>query len=336
MKNLLYIGNKLSCHGYTITTIESLGLLLENENYKLRYASDKKIKFFRLLDMLGATIRHASSTDYVIIDTYGTQNFWYAFLVSQLCRVMHLKYIPILHGGNLPQRLENNGAICKMIFKNAHINVAPSPYFYSLFRHHGFENLVSIPNIIETHNYKFKLREVIRPRLLWVRSLALTYNPSMAIRVLAEVKKDFPEATLCMVGPDKEGLLPNLQALARELQVEVTFTGHLSKTDWISLSEQFDIFINTTHLDNTPVSVIEAMVLGLPVISTNVGGIPFLLKHNETALLVGDDDAVEMAQAVRTLIDDVPLSKAIAVNARQYALGFDWHNVKHKWFEILT
>ena len=336
MKNLLYIGNKLSSHGYTITTIESLGLLLEKENYNVKYASDKKNKLLRLLDMLGATIKHSSTTDYVIIDTYGTQNFWYAFLVSQLCRLLNKKYIPILHGGNLPERLQEKSGICQMIFSKAHINVAPSPYFYSLFKQHGYKNLVAIPNIIETENYNFRLRETIRPKLLWVRSLALTYNPAMAIRVLAELKKEYADAELFMVGPDKEGLMPSLSALAKELNVEVTFTGHLAKADWITLSEQFDIFINTTHLDNTPVSVIEAMALGLPVISTKVGGIPFLLDHNATALLVPDNDAIEMTAAVRTLINDVPLAQAMTVNARKLALDFDWHTVKHKWFEILT
>jgi glycosyltransferase involved in cell wall biosynthesis len=223
-----------------------------------------------------------------------------------------------------------------MIFKNAHINVAPSPYFYSLFHQHGYTNLVAVPNIIETQNYQFKLRETIRPKLLWVRSLALTYNPAMAIRVLANLQQDYPDAELYMVGPDKENLLSSLKKLADDLHVHVTFTGHLSKTEWITMSEEFDIFINTTHLDNTPVSVIEAMALGLPVISTNVGGIPYLLEHGKTALLVSDNDAVEMANAVRTLISDTTLANAITMNSRKLALDFDWHTVKQKWFDILT
>ena len=82
MKNLLYIGNKLSSQGITATTIETLGPLLESAGFNVRYASEKKNKLLRLLDMMVQTIRYKSETDCVIIDTYSTYNFWYAFAVS--------------------------------------------------------------------------------------------------------------------------------------------------------------------------------------------------------------------------------------------------------------
>ena len=74
--NLLYIGNKLSKHGYTVTSIETLGVLLEKEGYHLYYASSKKNKVIRLLDMIYATIKYRNRVDYVLIDTYSTKNFW--------------------------------------------------------------------------------------------------------------------------------------------------------------------------------------------------------------------------------------------------------------------
>ena len=80
-----------------------------------------------------------------------------------------------------------------------------------------------------------------------------------------------------MVGPDKDGSLEKTKQYAKEKGVlhRVRFTGGLSKTEWIELSKDYNIFINTTNVDNTPVSVMEAMALGFPVISTNVGGVPF-------------------------------------------------------------
>src|SRR5690606_20382715 len=102
------------------------------------------------------------------------------------------------------------------------------------------------------------------------------------------------------------------------------------------LSENYSIFINTTNYDNTPVSVIEAMALGLPVVSTNVGGIPFLLNNNEDALLVPPDSEVDFSNAIIRLLTDTELSDRIKLNARIKAETFDWEKVKHRWFKILN
>lgn len=334
-KRLLYIGNKLSAHGSTATSIETLGPLLESEGFGLRYASSRKNKLLRLLDMLGATLRNAPKTDYVIIDTYSTANFWYAFLVSQLCRLLRLRYIPVLRGGDLPNRLERSPRLCAMIYRHAHVNVAPSGYLMQAFGKAGCPNLVYIPNTIVLENYTFRKRGAIRPRLLWVRSFSPIYNPKMAIDVASRLKQKFPDASLCMVGPDKNGLLGEIAQLARDLDADVRFTGKLSKPEWTALSEDFDIFINTTHFDNTPVSVIEAMALGLPVVSTNVGGIPFLLENERTALLVNDNDAHAMAQSIERLVESQLLSSSLAINAQAEVENFDWKRVRGQWLEIL-
>ncbi len=334
MKKLLYIGNKLSEHGVNQTTIETLGPLLEKEDYKLIYASSKKNQLLRILDMLWIISKNRNS-DYVIIDTYSTSSFWYALATSQLCRLLRLKYIPFLHGGNLPQRLRRNPMICNMIFNHSYTCVAPSNYLFEAFRNHGYSNLTYIPNAINIGHYLNKVSKQACPKLLWVRSFAEIYNPMMAVRVLQELQKHHPEATLCMVGPDKDGSLARTQQLADDLGVSVIFTGKLTKQEWATLAQEYDIFINTTHFDNMPVSVIEAMALGLAVVSTDVGGIPFLLEHQNEALLVGDNQVSEMVAAIEQLIDNPNLFKELTTNARKKAITFDWEVVKKQWFKIL-
>ena len=334
MKNLLYIGNKLSKHGVTPTTIEILGPLLEQERFVLSYSSSQKNKVLRFIAMLWSVLRHRK-VDYVLIDTYSTSNFWYAFATSQLCRLFGLKYIPILHGGNLPFRLKNYPKICSMIFKNSFRNVAPSLFLINQFKTAGFENLIYIPNAIELKNYPFLEREKARPNLLWVRSFAKIYNPTMAVAVFDSIKKKYPEATLCMVGPEKDGSLLNAKQRAQELGLDILFTGKLSKEDWIKESSAYDIFINTTHFDNMPVSVVEAMSLGLAVVSTNVGGIPFLLEDQKEAILIPDSDVEKMVEAIDRLIGDSELVFKITTNARRKAEQFDWNVVKKEWMTIL-
>lgn len=336
MKNLLYIGNKLSKHGYTPTSIETLGAFFSNEGFQVNYASSKKNKAIRFLDMLLKTFYYRAKTDYVIIDTYSTSNFWYAFAVSQLCRILNLKYIPILRGGDLPNRLKSNPKFCNLIFNNAYKNVAPSKYLIYHFEKASVKNLIYIPNTIELENYPFQLREIVGPKLLWVRSFAKIYNPKMAIDVFAILKKDYPNATLCMVGPEKDGSLEETKKYANELNLLVKFTGKMSKKEWIELSQEYDIFLNTTHFDNTPVSVMEAMALGLPIITTNVGGIPFLLENKTTAILVNDGDVEKMTLEIIGLLENSHYAKSLSQNSRQLSESFDWEEVKILWNKILN
>jgi glycosyltransferase involved in cell wall biosynthesis len=334
LKKLLYIGNKLSKHGVTPTTIEILGPLLEREGFTVSYTSSQKSMYFRMIDMLWSIFQNRK-VDAVLIDTYSTTNFWYAFATSQLCRLLKLKYIPILHGGNLPFRLKNNPKICNMIFDHSYHNVSPSHYLLEKFREQGFPNLIYIPNGIEIENYPFKERKKASPNLLWVRSFSKTYNPLMAVEVFSTIKKKYPEATLCMVGPEKDGSLLDAKQKAKDLKLEVFFTGKLSKQDWIKLSKEYAVFINTTHFDNMPVSVIEAMCLGLAVVSTNVGGIPYLLENKKEGLLVQDSNIDEMVSAIEEIIENPDLFLYITDHARGKAESFDWESVKHKWRAIL-
>ena len=334
MKSLLYIGNALSIHGSNPTGIETLGPLLELEGFKLKYASSKKSKILRLIDMLFTTIKNVNKVDCVLIDTYSTQNFWYAFLISQICRLANQKYIPILHGGNLPQRIQKNPKLAALIFKNAFANVAPSKYMVHELNKVGYKNVILIPNQIDLSQYSFKERSAISPKILWVRALADIYNPRMALQALAIVQKTFPNAKLCMVGPDK-GELENVRNLAKSLSVSVVFKGKLSRNEWTRLSEDYDIFINTARTDNTPVSVIEAMALGLPVISTNVGGMPFLINDGDQGLLVADDSASQMAKSILKILNNPEIGKSITLNAKKMIADFDATVVAKQWGSIL-
>lgn len=332
---LLYLGNQLSKHGFNKTTIETLGFQLEQEGFIVYYASDKKSFPMRLLDMMRSVIRYRKQVTYILIDTYSTKAFWYAFVCSQLARVLNIKYIPILHGGDLPNRLKNNPKLCQMVFANAYQNVAPSGYLKKSFESVGFKNVIHIPNSIEIDKYEFKTRVELAPKLLWVRAFASIYNPEMAVKVLQQLQEKHPSASLTMVGPDKDGSLQTTKAFAESIGVTVNFTGQLAKEEWWQLASEHDIFINTTHFDNTPISVMEAMALGLPVVSTNVGGIPYLLADKENALLVNDDDDKEMTETILDLLNDKVRANQLAKNARTFIEQMDWQVVKQSWVSLL-
>lgn len=336
MTNVLYIGNNLKNQRSNISGIQTLGALLEGEGFKVYYASSQSNKLIRLLDMLRSTLKLRNKVDVVLIDTYSTQNFYYALLVSQLCRLLDLPYIPILHGGDLPSRLKHNPKLSTLVFTHAKYNVSPSLFLKQAFESFGYTNLVHIPNAIKIENYPIKPKTYDAPRLLWVRSFSEIYNPKLAVQVFGDLKKNYPNATLCMVGPDSDGTLDKVKQLATKLQLDVKFTGKLTKTDWILLSEGYNIFINTTNVDNTPVSVIEAMALGLPVVSTNVGGLPFLLSDRFDGLLVPPNDVSAMVSAIVQLQTDEDHRMQLITNARKKSEGFAWSVIKTEWLSVLS
>lgn len=331
---ILYLGNKLSKHGINKTTVETLGELLSDFGFEVVSYSSKKNSVLRLLDMLFGIIKHRDS-NYVLIDTYSTSAFWFAFLSGQLARLLKIKYIPILHGGNLPIRLQTTPKLCKLFFGNAHKLVSPSGYLNYHFEKFGFTNVLHIPNSITISEYEFKERKSFAPNLFWVRAFAEIYNPKMAIDVLSLLKQKYPEATLTMVGPDKDGSLSIVKEYAQQLNVEVNFTGKLSKEEWTTLAQNFDIFINTTHFDNMPVSVLEAMALGLPVVSTNVGGLPYIIEHDKTGFLVNDNDVLAMVSQIEKIISFPLHTIEVVSNAKKNVQSADWENVKNDWINLL-
>lgn len=335
MKHILYIGNQLSGKNKTATTIDTLSNLLRSEGFHVVTASNKKNKLLRLCDMLYHIIKHRKSTDYVLIDTYSTTNFYYAYLCSKLCRFLNLKYIPILHGGNLPKRLNTSPKLSAQIFKRAHINIAPSMYLLTCFQEEGFNNITYIPNTIELKNYPFRQRKIDEVKMLWVRSFSKIYNPKLAVKILKSLQDDNIKSRLCMIGPDNDGSLEDLKSYTKTLNLEVEFTGKLSKNEWHKKAEEFNIFLNTTNVDNMPVSVVEAMALGLPVVSTNVGGLPFLITDNADGILVKPNYIEVFRTAILRLKSDADLVEKITINARRKVEQFDWQVVKNQWKYIL-
>lgn len=334
MKTLIYVGNRVSNHGRNVSTIDTLGALLQGEGYKVVMVSSKKNILLRFLHMLWVVFIHRKQTDFVLIDTYSTLSFWYAFYVSKLCKHLRLSYIPILHGGNLPYRFSKSRKATRSLVSHAFKTVIPSEYLHAHLKQFDIPRVEIIPNAIELENYTFKTRESFHPRLLWVRSLAKIYNPEMAVQVFSILKKGYPEAQLTMVGPFKDISRSEMQKVIDSYALEVQLPGKLSKEEWIALAKDYDIFINTTTIDNMPVSVIEAMALGLPVVSTNVGGIPFLIEHGKTGQLVESNNPQAMVAAIKNYLNDFNFANQISVHANEQVQNFDWRIVKHQWIQL--
>jgi glycosyltransferase involved in cell wall biosynthesis len=287
--------------------------------------------------MILKTLTIGRRVDYILIDTYSTSAFWYSYITGLAANLLGKKYIPILHGGDLPSRLQRSKRACDRLFGNSHINVAVSGYLLKAFQDHKY-GVTLIPNSIDLSKYHFKIREYPSPKILWVRAFARIYNPNMAIDVLVELQDTYPEAELCMVGPDKDGSMDKFREYARNRGVtnSIKITGKLSRENWICLSENYDFFINTTNVDNTPVSVIEAMALGLIIVSTDPGGLPFLLTKDIDSKLVRPGDASSMAAAIKDLIKNPSGAARLSQAARLKSETLSGEKIMDLWINLLS
>lgn len=333
---VLYIGNKLQKHGFTPTSIETLGEKMK-EFATVDQVSDKLGFASRITHMWKAALTCPKSHK-VVIDTYSTAAFNFAWTTALICRLRGLSYVPILRGGDLPKRYDKNPKRFAKFLDHSLDIIAPSAYLKNALEERWGKSISLIPNYIELENYHFHKRESIKPKILWVRAFHEIYNPHMTVDILEKLLAKYPEAEICMVGPDKDGSMETTKAYAKERGVSnsLKITGRLSKPDWLVLSKEYDLFINTTNVDNTPVSVIEAMALGLPVITTNAGGIPDLFKNGVQGIQTPVGNVAAMTQAIIDAIEEPEKNIEMSIKARDLVDDFSWHKIKKQWIKVLS
>ena len=210
--------------------------------------------------------------------------------------------------------------------------VVPSGYLVDVFREFGLPAFV-VPNLVDLSQFRYRERVPLRPRLVCTRGFSPYYSVDVVVRAFAEVKKEYPEAQLDLVGGGP--LEANIRKLVVDLNLTgVNFTGVASRQEIGKYYDQADIFINASSLDNMPVSVIEAFASGTPVVTTSPESMPYLVQHERTGLLspVGDEKA--LAGNVIRLLRDPALALSLAQNAHHESQNYTWEAVRGQWLSV--
>ncbi len=217
--------------------------------------------------------------------------------------------------------------------------IVPSGFLQAVFSKRGYTTRI-VPNIIDLSRFSPKegsdhsllQKDVIN--ILATRNLEPIYDNATVLRAFKLVKEKFSATHLIIAGSGfEEGFL---KKLAKDLDIEdsVTFTGRIDNKDMPALYQNADIMVNGSLVDNMPISILEALACGTPIVSTNVGGIPQLVEHERTALLVGAKDHVAMADALCILISDKPKRIKIRENGLESINQYTWFNVKNRLLPI--
>jgi glycosyltransferase involved in cell wall biosynthesis len=311
----------------------ALAQRLSERGWRVFTTSGRQSRGGRLADMLATIARRRRSFAVAQVDVFSGAAFVWAEAACAALRLMRRPYVLTLHGGGLPEFGRRNPQRVRRLLASAAAVTAPSAY---LKRHVEVwrQDIEVIPNPIDVQLYERKRSGKAGPRALWLRAFHSTYAPEVAVDAIARLSSIDSQLRLTMIGPDKgDGALAEARERTdrQRLGGRVTFAQAVAKTEVPDVLRTHDIFLNTSRIDNAPVTVVEALAAGLCVVTTDVGGIGDLVAQGRDALLVPPDDPAAMAAAVHQVRGNEHLAETLRAGARETARAHDWSVVLPRW-----
>lgn len=308
----------------------SVSIVQTNAPYRPRWVGQVPglRAFFRLGPYLLDLWRTAGRSDVVHLMANSGWS-WHLFAAPAIW-VAWLRRVPVVvnyRGGEAGTFLAGSARTVRWSMARAAQLVVPSGFLREIFERHGMTASV-LPNVVDLQRFHPGSGTVPEaPHLMVARNLEPLYDNATALRAFALVRSEFPRARLTVAGSGPEAA--NLQALAHELGVAeaVTFAGRLDREAMAALYRDCTLSINPSLADNMPNSVLESLASGVPVVSTDVGGVPFLVQDGVTALLVPAGNARAMADAVLRLLRDAALARRLAGTGMQEVQRYTWERV---------
>ncbi|HEY9380488.1 MAG TPA: glycosyltransferase family 4 protein, partial [Burkholderiales bacterium] len=294
---------------------------------------------FRLMPYLARLWRCAGSVDLMhVMANSGWAWHLYAAPAVWLARLRGTPVVINYRGGSADAFLQAQGRWVRPTLRRANCVAVPSGFLHAVFARHGIDTEI-VPNIVDLARFSPTVRsrsatQSSGPHLIVTRNLEPLYDIATALEALVLIRAEVPHARLSIAGSGP--LRHQLEARCRELGIAdaVRFTGRLDPEDMAALYRTADVMLNPSRVDNMPNSVLEAFASGVPVVSTNVGGIPHFVEDGKTALLVAPCDPGAMAQAALRLMRDPLLAAALRANALWVTSAYSWPNVRARLFEV--
>ncbi len=254
---------------------------------------------------------------------------WHLFAAPAIW-IGYLHRTPVVvnyRGGEAGTFLAKQAAIVRWSIRRASLVVVPSGFLEKVFAEHDIATTI-VQNIINLERFQPVARPAVEPHLIVTRNLEEIYDIATALRTFVKVREVHRKARLTVAGSGPlRGLL---ETLASELGISesVTFTGRLDNERIASLYQSADLLLNTSLVDNMPISLLEAMASGVPIVSTDVGGIPYLVTHGQTALLVPPGNPTSMAQAALQVLGEPERALRMRSAGLRAAQNYTWERVR--------
>lgn len=262
---------------------------------------------------------------------------WHLFAAPAI-KVARMRGVPCVvnyRGGEADSFLQTAQASVRTTVARASSLAVPSGFLNEVFGRYGMQSDV-VPNIIDLDRFRAgdATEKAAGTHIVIARNLEPIYDIPTGLRAVAQVLQRFPEVRLTVAGSGPER--SSLEALSKELGIAhaVRFSGRLNREEMASLYRSAHIALNTSSVDNMPNSVLEGMAASLPIVSTDVGGVRFIVRNEITALLVPSGDANAMAHAIARLITEPGLADRLRQAAGAEVQQYAWKHVKQRWARV--
>lgn len=280
----------------------------------------------------GRLIFEASRHEVIHIFSAGLTSYAMWTLPAMLLGRLYRKRIILnYHDGQAEQHMtEWRTAIPS--FRLADRMVTPSYFLVDVFARHGIK-AQSIFNIIDSSQFIYRKRTKVRPFFMTNRILEPLYNVGCILRAFQIIQQRFPEARLTVA---HDGVCrPELEKLAAELKLKNTrFIGRVPHEKIAQLYDETEIYLTSSNFDCMPVSLLECFAAGVPIVSTNAGGIPYVVTDRESGLLVEVNDHAAMAARAIEYLENPELVQQMTDRGLEEVNKYQCNPVRDQWTEL--
>jgi glycosyltransferase involved in cell wall biosynthesis len=291
---------------------------------------------FRLIPYLWRIWRLAGNCD--VIHLMANSGWSWQLFAAPVIWLGWFRRTPVIvnyRGGEAREYLRASARWVKPSISRASSLVVPSGFLKQVFSEFDLGATV-IPNIIDLETFHPAPEPPAGStfNVVITRNLEPIYGLETAIRAISLIRDQVPGIALKIAGSGPQRA--ELEQLVKHLGLEdaVVFLGRLERADIVKLYHSAHAFLNPSRVDNMPNSVLEALACGLPVISTNVGGVPYIVRDGETAVLVAPDNEMEMAQAILSVSRDSKLRSRLIEGGRNEVIQYAWDRVRPQWLAL--
>lgn len=243
----------------------------------------------------------------------------------------HKKVVATYHGGSADVFFSKYTRLVKRYLTRTDTNIVLSGFLAKVFDKYNIPYVI-IPNIVELDAGAFRKRTVVYPNFISVRTLSPLYNIECIIKAFAVAKRSLPDARLTIVGDGPSRT--ELEKMVVDLRLkDVVFTGRVPNSQIYSYLNEADIMLSSPKIDNMPVSLLEAFNAGLLVISSKVGGVPYMIDDGENGLLFESNNYEMLAQKMVESVNQSEATLAMMNNAKECVKRYSWDKVKLKLYE---
>jgi glycosyltransferase involved in cell wall biosynthesis len=328
--NILFIGPYFSKVRGSVSVAEKLAIKFSTHHqFRILLCSNRINIIWRTIDVIFLILYRKYAHAY--IDTYSGNNFYITRVASFILRIRNKPYTLVIRGGRFKNFYLENPLLIKSILLNANSIISPSKFISYFLNEQGFE-VEYLPNFIDFENFRINKLERKPHSILWVRAFSEIYNPLIPIEIVARLKSRFPNISLTMIGPDL-GLNIVAHKRIKELMLEnhVTILGSIPNNKLSVYYNSHSVFLNTTSFESFGMSLLEAACCGLPIVSSDVGEIPYLYNDKENIFLVQDLNIDQFVSNVEELFIKTELRDSFSKKGLELVQQFNFTNIKSLW-----